>query len=135
MNLELENQLFIVGGATSGFGKAIATALLNEGANVIVVARGEEKLNEQYGSTVNAEIVTGDTTQHEVIEKLKVIVGKRQLHGILVNAGGPPAKTVLETTLDDWDEANQKLLLWKVELTQTFVPAMMKEGYVIIVYI
>ena len=54
MNLELESQLFIVGGATSGFGRAIATSLLNEGANVIVVARGEEKLNEQNGSTANA---------------------------------------------------------------------------------
>lgn len=135
MNLELNDQLFIVGGATSGFGKAIATALLQEGAKVIVVARGEEKLNEQYGSNHSAEIVTGDLTQHEVIEKLKAIVGDRQLHGMLVNAGGPPAKTVLETTLSDWDDAYQKLLRWKVELTQTFVPAMVKAGYGRIVYI
>lgn len=135
MNLELTDQLFIVGGATSGFGKAIATALLHEGAKVIVVARGEEKLNEQYKSNPNAEIVTGDITEHEIIEQLKTIVGDRQLHGMLVNAGGPPAKTVLETTLSDWDDAYQKLLRWKVELTQTFVPAMVKAEYGRIVYI
>lgn len=135
MNLELTDQLFIVGGATSGFGKAIATALLNEGAKVIVVARGEEKLNEQYATTANAEIVTGDITQQEMIEKLKVTVGARQLHGMLINAGGPPAKTVLETTLNDWDDAYAKILRWKVAITQTFIPAMIKAGYGRIVYV
>lgn len=135
MNLELEGQLFIVGGATSGFGKAVATALLNEGANVIVVARGEEKLKEQYSSTANAEMVAGDITAHETIEQLRKVVADRQLHGMLVNAGGPPAKTVLETTLNDWDDAYAKILRWKVELTQAFVPAMSKAGYGRIVYI
>ncbi len=135
MNLELEGQLFIVGGATSGFGKAVATALLNEGANVIVVARGDEKLKEQYASTANAEIVVGDITAHETIEQLKKVVADRQLYGMLVNAGGPPAKTVLETTLNDWDDAYAKILRWKVELTQAFVPAMSKAGYGRIVYI
>lgn len=135
MNPELTDQLFIVGGATSGFGKAIATALLHEGANVIVVARGEEKLNEQYATTANAEIVAGDITEPEVIEKLKTVVGERQLHGMLVNAGGPPAKTVLETTLNDWDDAYSKILRWKVELTKAFVPAMIKAGYGRIVYV
>jgi 3-oxoacyl-[acyl-carrier protein] reductase len=135
MNLELSNQLFIVGGATSGFGRAIATTLLNEGAHVIVVARGEERLNEQYASNPHAEIFPGDITQHEVIEQLKQVVGERTLHGMLVNAGGPPAKTVLETTLSDWDDAYQKLLRWKVELTQAFVPGMIKAGYGRIVYI
>lgn len=135
MNLELTNQLFIVGGATSGFGKAVATALLNEGANVIVVARGEQKLNEQYNAQPNAEIVVGDITVHETIEQLRKVVDDRQLHGMLVNAGGPPAKTVLETTLNDWDDAYAKILRWKVEITQAFVPAMSKAGYGRIVYI
>jgi 3-oxoacyl-[acyl-carrier protein] reductase len=135
MNLELEGELFIVGGATSGFGKAVTTALLNEGANVIVVARGKEKLQEQYGSTANAEMVVGDITETDTIEQLKKVVADRQLHGMLVNAGGPPAKTVLETTLNDWDDAYAKILRWKVEITQTFVPAMSNAGYGRIVYI
>ncbi|MEN0046146.1 MAG: hypothetical protein AAF806_03695 [Bacteroidota bacterium] len=40
MNLNLNNQLFLVGGATSGFGNAIAKALVGEGAKVIAIARG-----------------------------------------------------------------------------------------------
>ncbi len=135
MNLELKDQLFIVGGATSGFGKAIAEALLKEGANVIVVARGEEKLRELYSSHENAELIAGDITDSETIEQLQYIIGERQLHGIVVNAGGPPAKMVLETTLEDWDDAYRKILRWKVAITQTFVPAMMKAGYGRMLYI
>jgi 3-oxoacyl-[acyl-carrier protein] reductase len=135
MNLELNNQLFLVGGATSGFGKAVAEALMKEGARVIVVARGKEKLQQQYGNESLAEIVEGDFTLHATIELIKKVVGNRQLHGILVNAGGPPAKTVLETTLEDWDDAYKKILRWKVELTQAFVPAMMKAGYGRLVYV
>ena len=44
MDLQLKDQLFIVGGATSGFGKAITEQLLQEGARIIAVARGKEKL-------------------------------------------------------------------------------------------
>jgi len=135
MNLELKDQLFLVGGATSGFGKAVADALIKEEARVIVIARGREKLQKQYANEPLAEMVNGDITQHETIELIKKVVGNRQLHGILVNAGGPPAKTVLETTLEDWDDAYQKILRWKVELTQAFVPAMMKAGYGRLVYV
>lgn len=135
MNLELTGQLFIVGGATSGFGKAVAHALLSEGAAVIVVARGKEKLEQQYAHLPLAEIVEGDLTQHNTIEQLKTIVGHRQLHGMLVNAGGPPAKMVLETVLEDWDDAYHKILRWKVELTQAFVPAMIKAGYGRLVFV
>ncbi len=129
MDIGIKDQLFIVGGATSGFGKAIAHALLQEGAKVIAVARGEEKLESLYGKLDRAEIVVGDITQAVTIAQLKYIVGERHLHGIVVNAGGPPAKMMLETTLDDWDDAYQKILRWKVAITQTFVPAMIKAGY------
>jgi 3-oxoacyl-[acyl-carrier protein] reductase len=135
MDLQIKNHLFIAGGATSGFGKAIAEALLQEGAEVIVVARGVDKLKIIYSNQPNATIVEGDITQATTIEQLKAIVGNRQLHGVLVNAGGPPAKMVLETTLEDWDDAYKKILRWKVAITQAFVPAMMKTGYGRILYI
>ncbi len=135
MNLEINNHLFIVGGATSGFGKAIAEALLKEDAKIIAVARGEEKLKSMYGSNANAEIVAGDITAPELIETLKQKIAQRPLHGIVVNAGGPPAKMVLETTLSDWDDAYQKILRWKVAITQAFVPKMMKAGYGRMLYI
>jgi 3-oxoacyl-[acyl-carrier protein] reductase len=135
MDLKIKNHLFIVGGATSGFGKAIAQALLQEGAYVIVVARGEDKLRELYSGNENTELLSGDITDYGIIDQLEYMVGERQLHGMVVNAGGPPAKMVLETTLQDWDDAYQKILRWKVAITKTFVPKMISAGYGRIVFI
>lgn len=136
MDLGIKNQLFIVGGATSGFGKAIATALINEGANIIAVARNNDKLEElKKANSAQVEIIAGDITQNAIIEKMAAIIGNRQLHGMLVNAGGPPAKTFLETTLEDWDNAYQNILRWKVNITQTVVPKMKEHQYGRIVYI
>ncbi|MEM9685378.1 MAG: SDR family NAD(P)-dependent oxidoreductase, partial [Bacteroidota bacterium] len=42
MDLQLHNTLFLVGGATSGLGKAIALQLVKEGARVLAVARTRE---------------------------------------------------------------------------------------------
>ncbi len=136
MDLHIKGQLFIVGGATSGFGKAIAEALVAEGANIIAIARGEEKLIALKSlAPSKIEILSGDLSKDEVLQTLITTVGDRKLHGILVNAGGPPAKTVMETTLEDWDNAYQSLLRWKVALTKAFIPNMIKAGYGRIVYI
>lgn len=136
MNLQMHDQLFIIGGATSGFGKAIAEALLAEGARIIAVARGEEKLKTlQAAAPERVEILAGDLSDSAVIKQLVAVVGNRQLHGLVINAGGPPAKTVLETTLEDWDNAYRSLLRWKVELTQALVPKMMERQYGRVIYI
>lgn len=136
MNLEIKNKLFIVSGATSGFGKAIAEALLKEGALIIAVARGEEKLKTLAAAApTQVEIVIGDIFETEIIVRLLNVVGNRQLHGMVINAGGPPAKTVLETTLEDWDMAYKNILRWKVAITQAFIPKMMQQQYGRIVYI
>ncbi|NNC68855.1 MAG: SDR family NAD(P)-dependent oxidoreductase, partial [Saprospiraceae bacterium] len=46
MNLDLKDKLFVVTGATSGFGKAIASRLCEEGAQVIINARTEANLKQ-----------------------------------------------------------------------------------------
>ena len=136
MDLGIKDQLFIVGGATSGFGKAIATALINEGAHIIAVARNNDTLLAlKTAAPGQVEIVAGDITQTAVMETIEKTIGSRQIHGMLVNAGGPPAKTFLETTLEDWDAAYQNILRWKVNITQTLVPKMQQHNYGRIVYI
>lgn len=136
MNLELSNKLFIVGGATSGFGKAITELLLSEGAHVIGVARSEMKLNnlkQQFSGMF--QYVAADLTEDKTINRIKALIAERQVHGILINAGGPPAKTVLETTLSDWDQSYQLLLRWKVGFIQAFLPSMLKVNYGRILFI
>ena len=135
MDLQLTQQRFIVGGATSGFGKAITEALVEEGATVIAVARGEEKLLEMKQRLPALEIFAADITNPDTISRLRELIGDAPLHGIVVNAGGPPAKQTLETTLEDWDNAYRNILRWKVDITQAFVPNMIKAGYGRLVFI
>ena len=104
MDLGLHNRLFVVTGATSGLGRAIAERLLSEGAKVIAVGRRVEllrTLEKEFPSMV--ETIPADTTSTGFIDILLKQIGNRHLEGILVNGGGPPAKAALETTIHDWD--------------------------------
>lgn len=136
MDLKIKDKTFIVCGATSGFGLGVAKHLLNDGAKVIAVARGEEKLNElkdAYGSKV--DILVGDVTESSTIKTLVKSVREIELGGILVNAGGPPAMKFAESKLSDWDDAYQKVLRWKIEITQALLPKFVKQAYGRFVYI
>ncbi len=136
MNIDISGKLFIVGGATSGLGGAVAQALLAEGANIVAVARSLENLEElKRSAPLQVEILPGDLSDLKVVESVFALVGSRQLHGMLVNAGGPPAKTFLETTLDDWDSAYKNLLRWKVAMTKSAVSKMSSLEYGRIVFI
>jgi 3-oxoacyl-[acyl-carrier protein] reductase len=136
MDVKIANQLFVVCGASSGFGKAVAEALAGEGARVIAIARNEDKLKDlQAAAPGLIRILAGDITESNTRERLLALVSEEQIHGVLVNAGGPPAKTVMETTLEDWDTAYRQLLRWKVEFTQALAPRMVRAGYGRILYI
>jgi 3-oxoacyl-[acyl-carrier protein] reductase len=136
MELKLKNQLFITGGASSGFGNAIATALLNEGAHVIAIARGKQKLEELKAAyPEQLELLVADITLDQTVQEIRQLVKNRKLHGILVNAGGPPAMTVMETKLEDWDQAYRTVLRWKVNLVQSMLPLMLGNNYGRILFI
>lgn len=135
MDLQLRDKLFLVTGASSGFGRAIAAALINEKAKVIAVARGMDKLQALQKEYPGIEILSLDITQPESVEILVETIGERELSGILVNAGGPPAKAFLETNMEDWDEAYNNILRWKVDLTHTFLPFFEKNNYGRFLYI
>jgi 3-oxoacyl-[acyl-carrier protein] reductase len=136
MNLGLKDKLFIVTGATSGLGNGVTKSLLYEYADVIAVARNSEKLEalaKEFPDQV--EPLAGDVFLTETTQKIIQQVGNRYLHGILINASGPPAKSFLETELSDWDTAYNSLLRWKVELTKAVIPKFLSQKYGRIVYI
>lgn len=136
MNLGIKNQLFLVGGATSGLGKAVLDALIEEGAKVIAVARGVEKLEAlKKNNPHQIETIAGDISDSTLVEEIVRYIGDRVLSGILVNAGGPPSMPVLKTQITDWDKAYQTVLRWKVELIQGLIPGMLSRQYGRIVFI
>jgi 3-oxoacyl-[acyl-carrier protein] reductase len=129
MDLQLKSKLFIVSGASSGFGRAIASMLCEEDALVIAVARGMDKLKALQDEHPAIEVLSLDITQPESLSRLVESVGERDLDGIVVNAGGPPAKAFLETNMEDWDKAYRQVLRWKVDLAHTFLPLFEKNNY------
>jgi len=136
MDLKIKNKLFVVTGATSGFGRAIAEVLIQEGAHIIINARGEEKLVAfKNDHPDQIEIVAGDITSDAVISKLIRQVDDRSLSGILINAGGPPASSFVSTEMDQWDEAYKSVLRWKVKLTKAMLPVLGADHYGRIIYI
>jgi 3-oxoacyl-[acyl-carrier protein] reductase len=130
MDLKIQDHFFMVGGAGSGLGRAVAMRLLQEGAEVLGIARNEEPLKEiaelfpERFSFLCIDLSLPGAT-NDILEH----IGVRKVHGILINAGGPPAKTVLEATCEDWDEAYRLLLRWKVALVRELAPTMMQQGY------
>lgn len=130
MEMLLKDRLFLVTGATSGFGKAIASSLLREGAQVIINARGEEKLRAmQQAHSGRLRYVAGDITTDAVISRVQREIGEERLDGVLVNAGGPPAKSFIETQVGDWDDAYQHVLRWKVKLINHLLEKFQSQQY------
>jgi 3-oxoacyl-[acyl-carrier protein] reductase len=122
--------IFIVCGATSGFGGAVSKKLLEEGNNILAVARtvdNLESLKSQYPGQV--ECIAGNLAHHDTLESIQNSVKDKYLNGIFLNSGGPPAKSIGETSMNDWDQAYYTLLRWKVELTKMLLPKFKEQEY------
>lgn len=130
MDLKLKNQRFIVCGASSGFGRAIAMQLLQEGAHVIVVARRGDMLRDIYESfRERTQIVEGSLIYSETLDEIETLSKDDKLHGVVLNAGGPPTGTPLETDMKDWDSAWQMVMRWKIDLVLRIAPQLVENKY------
>jgi 3-oxoacyl-[acyl-carrier protein] reductase len=130
MSLKFKNKLFIVCGAGSGFGRAIAEQLLAAGARVIGIARTAEVMldfEQQHQGLLMP--VIGDITTEDIQEKVMLMCSNQAPAGVVVNAGGPPAMSFMESKLDDWDKAWHSLVRWKVSFVKKVIPAMQKRPY------
>lgn len=131
MDLKLTDQRFIVCGASSGFGKAVATGLLNENANCLLIARRGELLEKEFADQYKGrvEILEADLTDSLILDKITAQAKSKELHGIVVNAGGPPTGTPLDTNMDQWDDAYNLVMRWKIDLTLRLTPVLKDQGY------
>ena len=103
--MNLSGQIALVTGGGTGIGKAIAKAILAEGAKVIIVGRKEEILKEaqaELGSDV--EMMTCDVTQEDQVKKVyENIMSNHGKIDILINNAGMAAKAKsYEMSYDLW---------------------------------
>ncbi len=129
MDLQIKNLRYLVTGASSGLGKAVAGELLNNGAHVILTARSKQNLQTIYDQWPGqVTIVAGDLTNQAFIDQLKENI-PNDLFGAFINAGGPPTGTITETTMDEWDAAYQLVMRWKIELSKFLLPVFQKNKH------
>jgi 3-oxoacyl-[acyl-carrier protein] reductase len=127
VELNLDNKSFVVGGASSGLGRAVAEQLVAEGARVLLVARNADALHEvarELGE--QAQPCAADASQTSGVDKVAVVAVDRfgTLDGVLVNAGGPPFGPALELTDEQWLSAFNLLVGGPVRLLRALVPQM-----------
>lgn len=135
MNLDLENKVAIVGGASQGIGYGIARALAAEGAVVAITARREadlmvaaERLRDETGSIVLP--VQADCRRAEDCARVGATVrGKLGGIDILVNNdGAPPLGPALGFDDTAWAKAVEQNLMYVVRMAREAVPSMRERG-------
>ena len=134
MNLGLAGRRALVGGATSGLGAAVATALADEGARLLLWARDERRLEAAAVRLRErgAEVATVAADASESGAATTVIAAGESLGGVdivVLNAGGPPPVDPLATTEDGWREALQLLLVTPVAVATGLLPGMRERGW------
>ena len=109
MDLEIKGNAALITASSSGLGKACAKALIQEGVNVVVNGRHQDKLEETVqelkklsGGKVIGQV--GDITNKNDIKKLVEITYEKfgRLDHLVTSAGGPPSKPFMETSDEEW---------------------------------
>ena len=137
MDLALSNKVAIVTGGSRGLGLAAATALVGEGAHVVVCARGEEALQRAAAgvqktaapgvrvAAVVADLATEAGARH-VVDSAAKEFGRID---VLVNNIGTAKGADLESTSDaDWQEAFDQTLFPAIRASRLVVPHMQRAG-------
>lgn len=134
MDLQIDGNVALVTASSSGLGKAAATALAREGANVVINGRDEDRLEaarEEIEEVATGEVVAkpGDLTDADDITAL-VETAVEEFGGLdhlVTSAGGPPSGPFLETSEEDWYDAYELLVMSVVRLVKEAAPHL-REG-------
>ncbi|MDO4742293.1 MAG: SDR family oxidoreductase [Candidatus Saccharibacteria bacterium] len=132
----LKGRVAVVSGASSGLGKQMALALARQGANIAILARRMERLEEfrpellAAGAEKVLAIKCDVTSTEEVAEAAEKVEAEFQRVDILVNcAGASKDKGVVEMTDEEWDFTIKTDETSVFKMTRAFARIMKKNKY------
>ena len=131
MSVNLENQVVVVVGSSSGIGRAIAVQFAKGGAKVTACARREDRLQqlqrELAGEGKTIQIIAADATKPEDMDRLgQSVLRQNGRVDILVYASGTntPERSLQRLKPAIWDELIVTNLNGAFYATQAVLPAM-----------
>lgn len=118
----MQDRRYILSGAGSGIGRAIAIKLAGEGAGIILAGRNEQKLNETMSLLPkgNHLVVATDIRQKENCMQVSSILSGMHIDGIIANAGIGGENHYGEN--DRWDEIIDTNLSGTYWFVNAFLP-------------
>jgi len=136
MDLGLKDRVALVAASSQGLGLATAEAFAAEGCQVAMCARnqkaleaGAEKIKKQHKVDVLTEAF--DVTDPAAVSNFVAAVAAKfgSVDICVTNAGGPPAKGFLASTLEDWQKAIDTNFLSTVYFAREVIPHMQKKHW------
>ena len=132
MDLDLRGKVALVTGGTSGIGRAISTALLDEGCEVYAAdinLSAAQGAPEFAGAT--AHLVRMDVGDPKGVQQaVDAILVERGRIDILVNCAGIlKTRSVVESTIADWDDVARVNLSGVYYCSKAVLPAMIAQRY------
>ena len=137
MDLGIAGKTALVCGASKGLGFGCAEALVQEGVNVVIVARGAEALDAAVakltalaagapGKPFVKSVATDITTE---AGRAAVFAVQRDYDIVVTNAGGPPPGDFRDWGREAWLKAVEANMLTPIELIKATVDGMAARGY------
>ena len=121
MDLGLRDRTYIVSGGSTGLGRATAEVLVAEGANVVIIARRRDAVDEAVAQLGDrARGMTADLADPDVAASSVSFAIDQfgRLDGALISVGGPPAGSVMSTTDEMWQSAFSTVFLGSLRIAR-----------------
>jgi 3-oxoacyl-[acyl-carrier protein] reductase len=127
MDLGIEGRVALVGGASQGIGRAIAEALIAEGAQVVITARDQARtaaVAAEIGAVAGYAWDSGDLDgAGPLVALIREQVGEIDI--LVTNTGGPPTgPDPLAFSDVQWEQAHRTLVMAPIALVRAVVPGM-----------
>ena len=136
MDLGIAGKWALVCGASKGLGLGCAQALVQEGVNVLIVARGAEqlaasaaKLIADYSHSTRATVLFCAQDITTQAGRVAVFAVRSSFDIVVTNAGGPPTGDFRDWDRDAWIKAVDANMLTPIELIKATVDGMAARGF------